>query len=37
MIGGERENGAPKSNVLASGSPVADPKSGPDYSVLIIK
>jgi hypothetical protein len=28
---------APKSNVLTSGSPVANPKSGPDYSVFIIK
>jgi hypothetical protein len=31
---GER-NGAPKSNVLMS--PVANPKSGPDYSVFITK
>jgi hypothetical protein len=34
----ERErNGAPKSNVLTFGSLVADPKSGPDYSVFIMK
>jgi hypothetical protein len=34
----ERErNGAPKSNVLTSGSPMANPKSGPDYSVFIMK
>jgi hypothetical protein len=32
----ERErDGAPKPNVLTSGSPVAHPKSGSDYSVLI--
>jgi hypothetical protein len=32
----ERErNGAPKSNVLTSRFPVANPKSGPDYSVFI--
>jgi hypothetical protein len=30
-------NGAPKQNVLMSRSPVANPKSGPDYSVFIIK
>jgi hypothetical protein len=36
--GEERErNGAPKSHVLTSGSLVANPKSGPDYSVLIMK
>jgi hypothetical protein len=37
---GERErerNGAPKSNVLKSGSPMANPKSGPDYSVFSMK
>jgi hypothetical protein len=28
-------NGAPKSNVLTSGSPMANLKSGPDYSVFI--
>jgi hypothetical protein len=34
----ERErNGASKSNVLESGSPVANPKSGPDYSMVITK
>jgi hypothetical protein len=34
----EREkNGAPKSHVLTSGSLVANPKSGPNYSVLIMK
>jgi hypothetical protein len=34
----EREkNGAPKLHVLTSGSLVANPKSGPDYSVFIIK
>jgi hypothetical protein len=27
-------NVVPKSNALTSGSPVADPKSGPDYSLL---
>jgi hypothetical protein len=30
-------NGAPKSNVLTSGSSVANPKSDPDYSVFIMK
>jgi hypothetical protein len=30
----ERKNGAPKSYVLTSGSLVAKPKSGPDYSVI---
>jgi hypothetical protein len=30
-------NGARKSNILTTGSPVANPKSGPDYSVLIMK
>jgi hypothetical protein len=30
-------NGAAKSNVLSSGSPVANPKSRPDYSVFIRK
>jgi hypothetical protein len=33
----ERENGAPKSHVLTSGSLVANPTSGPDYSVFIVK
>jgi hypothetical protein len=36
----ERErggNGVPKSNVLTSGSHVANPKSGPDYSAFIMK
>jgi hypothetical protein len=34
----ERErNGAPKSHVLTSGSLVANPKSGPDYFVFIMK
>jgi hypothetical protein len=34
----ERErNGSPKLNVLTSGSPVANPKSGPDYSLFITK
>jgi hypothetical protein len=28
---------APKSNVLTSGSPVANPKSGPVYSVFSMK
>jgi hypothetical protein len=31
----KRENGAPKSIVLTSGSPVANSKSGADYSVSI--
>jgi hypothetical protein len=32
----ERErNGAPKCNVLTSGSPMANHKSSPDYSVFI--
>jgi hypothetical protein len=40
--GGRRERereryGAPKSNVLTSRSSVANPKSGPDYSVFIMK
>jgi hypothetical protein len=30
-------NGASKSNVLTSGSPVANPIFGPDYSVFIRK
>jgi hypothetical protein len=30
-------NGAPKSNVLTSGSAVANLKSGPGYSVFITK
>jgi hypothetical protein len=34
---GRRKNGAPKSNVFTSRSPVANPKSGPDYSVFIMK
>jgi hypothetical protein len=29
--------GPPKFNVLTSGSPVANPKCGPDYSVFIAK
>jgi hypothetical protein len=33
----ERKNGAPKSHALMSGSLVANPKSGPDYLVLIMK
>jgi hypothetical protein len=34
----EREiNGLPQSNVLTSGSPEANPKSGPDYAVFINK
>jgi hypothetical protein len=33
----ERKNGAPKSHVLTSGSLVANPKSGPDDSVFIMK
>jgi hypothetical protein len=33
---GER-NGAPKSNVLIYWSPVANPKSGPDFSAFIMK
>jgi hypothetical protein len=34
----EREGfGSPKSNVLTSGSPVANPKSGPVYPVFIAK
>jgi hypothetical protein len=32
-----RENGAPKSDVLTSGSLVTNPKSGRDYSVFIMK
>ena len=31
------KSGAPKSHVLMSGSLVANPKSGPDYSVFIMK
>jgi hypothetical protein len=31
------KNGAPISNVLTSGSPMANPKSGPDYSVFSMK
>jgi hypothetical protein len=35
---GEKErNGAPKSHVLTSGCLVANHKSGPDYSVFIMK
>jgi hypothetical protein len=33
----ERENGAPKSHVLTFRSLVANPKSGPDFSVFIVK
>jgi hypothetical protein len=33
----ERKNGPPKSHVLTSGSLVANPKFGPDYSVFIMK
>jgi hypothetical protein len=33
----EKKNGAPKSHVLMSVSLVAKPKSGPDYSVSIMK
>jgi hypothetical protein len=33
----KERNGAPKSNVLSSGSPMANLKSGPDYSVFIIE
>ena len=36
-IAKKRENGAPKSHVLTSGSLVANPKSGPDFSVFIMK
>jgi hypothetical protein len=35
--GARQRNGAPKSNVLTSESPVANPKSCPDYSVFIMK
>jgi hypothetical protein len=35
--GGRQRNGAPRSNVFTSRSPVANPKSGPDYSVFIMK
>jgi hypothetical protein len=35
--GGEQRKGAPKTNVFTSGSPVANPKSGPDYSVFLMK
>jgi hypothetical protein len=31
----EKKNGVTKSNILTSGSPVANPKSGPDYSAFI--
>jgi hypothetical protein len=33
----ESEKMAPKSHVLKSGSLVANPKSGPDYSLFIMK
>jgi hypothetical protein len=33
----EKKNGAPKLHVLMSGSLVANPNSGPDYSVFIMK
>jgi hypothetical protein len=33
----ERDNCSPKLNVLTSGSPVANPKSVPDYSVFAMK
>jgi hypothetical protein len=33
----ERENYAPKFHVLTSGSLMANPKSGPNYSVFIMK
>jgi hypothetical protein len=32
-----KKNGAPKSHVLTSRSLVANPKSGPDHSVFIMK
>jgi hypothetical protein len=35
--GREEKNGAPKSHVLTSGSLVTNPKSGPNYSVFIMK
>jgi hypothetical protein len=35
--GGINLIGAPKTNMFTSRSPVANPKSGPDYSVFLIK